>query len=98
MAACARCRKPISAADAKKQHVEKNESGRVIAVLHHKCWHIQRRRDWVGNDSGKYYADSPTAYEMEVLRKRQAELRADNEKEETPKAFSDWRDPDTAEF
>lgn len=98
MAVCGRCHKSISAPDSKRQHVEKDANGRIVAVLHHKCWHIQKRRNWVGDPSGKYYQDSPDAYQMEALRKRQQELAEDRAKEEAPKGFSDWRDPDTMEL
>ena len=96
MAVCLHCRKSISTAESKKQHVEKND-GRVVGVMHHKCWHVQKRRNWVGDPSGKYYQDSPDAYEM-VLRERQKQIAEDRAKEESPKPFNDWRDPGTVEL
>ena len=96
----------------------------------------------MGDPSGKYYQNSPDAYQIAAraknaddvspeavahqeeiesawqeflagkpvdptllddvvvkqIQKRQEELRQDKEKEDTPKRFDDWRDPDAVEF
>jgi hypothetical protein len=61
---CTGCHQQISATEAKRQKVLKDNNGRIRALYHGKCWVRKRRQDWVGTATGKYYPDSPDAYEM----------------------------------
>lgn len=64
MAMCTGCHRQINATEAKRQKIFRNDQGQIVSLYHGKCWVRKRRNDWVGDASGKYYADSPNAYEM----------------------------------
>lgn len=63
---CARCKKPISKVDEKKVHVERDEEGRLKAAYHNKCHFVMLKQARMGgtHERGRYYQESPTAYDM----------------------------------
>lgn len=74
MAMCTGCHRQISAAEARSQQIQKDDQNRVVTVYHGKCWVRHKRQNWVGTSTGKYYADSPNAYQMAQRRKTADDL------------------------
>jgi hypothetical protein len=96
---CARCRRPISSAEEKKAHIEKDDKGRIKRIRHRKCYFIDKREAKTNHGAlvkGRYLPDAPTPYE--VLRRRQAELDEQHGLEERPESWSDPHDPIVAEM
>lgn len=62
MAVCAECKRPITGADARKQKVLKDDDGRLVAILHWKCYYIRLKRGEMG-DKGLRVAEIESAYE-----------------------------------
>lgn len=47
-------------------HVDRDADGRLVAAYHNKCWYVMEKRKRMGGSHprGRYFQDSPTAYDM----------------------------------
>ena len=111
MANCRKCKRLITKNDKKKAHeVYNEESGRLEAILHNKCWYIEEKLKAPQRmvNEGRITANTPTVYggvrqnrddlEQEALRKRQVEIAEERKKETVPTTEEDWREPVTLDL